>query len=98
MDAPNATPTRMRAAATYVGRSPGERPKSIFLFLLRESGLTKGGLSSHLAKVEEAGYVVVTKGYEGRVPHTDYGMTDDGRAAFRSCRDQLRRALEKLPR
>ena len=69
-----------------------------FLFLLRESGLTKGNLSSHLAKLEEAGYVVVTKGYEGRVPHTDYRMTDDGRQAFRSYRDKMRRALKKLPR
>jgi len=69
-----------------------------FLFLLRESGLTKGNLSSHLAKLEDAGYVVVTKGYEGRVPHTDYRMTDDGREAFRSYRDQMRRALKKLPR
>ena len=69
-----------------------------FLFLLRESGLTKGNLSSHLVKLEEAGYVVVTKGYEGRVPHTDYRMTDDGRTAFRSYRDQMRRALKKLPR
>ena len=69
-----------------------------FLFLLRESGLTKGNLSSHLAKLEEARYVVVTKGYEGRVPHTDYRMTDDGRQAFRSYRDKMRRALKKLPR
>jgi DNA-binding transcriptional ArsR family regulator len=69
-----------------------------FLFLLRESGLTKGNLSSHLAKLEEAGYVVVTKGYEGRVPHTDYRMSEDGREAFRSYRDQMRRALRKLPR
>lgn len=69
-----------------------------FLFLLRESGLTKGNLSSHLAKLEEAGYVVVTKGYEGRVPHTEYRMTDDGREAFRAYRDQMRRALKKLPR
>lgn len=34
-----------------------------FLFLLRESGLTRGNLSSHLAKLEEAGYVAVAKGY-----------------------------------
>ena len=69
-----------------------------FLFLLRESGLTKGNLSSHLAKLEEAGYVVVTKGYRGKVPHTDYRLTDHGRAAFRAYRDQMRRALKKLPR
>jgi DNA-binding MarR family transcriptional regulator len=69
-----------------------------FLFLLRESGLTRGNLSSHLAKLEEAGYVVVTKGYQGKVPHTDYRLTDDGRAAFRSYRDQMRQVLKKLPR
>jgi DNA-binding HxlR family transcriptional regulator len=69
-----------------------------FLFLLRESGLTKGNLSSHLAKLEEAGYVVVTKGYQGKVPHTDYWLTDDGRTAFRAYRDRMRRALKKLPR
>jgi DNA-binding transcriptional ArsR family regulator len=69
-----------------------------FLFLLRESGLTRGNLSSHLAKLEEAGYVVVAKGYQGKVPHTDYRLTDDGRTAFRAYRDRMRRALEKLPR
>jgi len=69
-----------------------------FLFLLRESGLTRGNLSSHLAKLEEAGYVVVKKGYQGKVPHTEYRLTDDGRAAFRSYRAHMRRALEKLPR
>jgi len=69
-----------------------------FLFLLRESGLTRGNLSSHLAKLEEAGYVVVAKGYQGKVPHTDYRLTGDGRKAFRSYRDQMQRALEKLPR
>jgi len=69
-----------------------------FLFLLRESGLTRGNLSSHLSRLEEAGYVVVRKGYLGKVPHTDYRLTDDGRAAFRSYRAQMRRALGKLPR
>jgi DNA-binding MarR family transcriptional regulator len=69
-----------------------------FLFLLRESGLTKGNLSSHLARLEEAGYVAASKGYQGKVPHTEYWLTADGRAAFRSYRDQMRRALRKLPR
>jgi DNA-binding HxlR family transcriptional regulator len=69
-----------------------------FLFLLRESGLTKGNLSSHLARLEEAGYVVVKKGYQGKVPHTDYRLTNDGREAFRAYRDQMRRALRNLPR
>ncbi len=69
-----------------------------FLFLLRESGLTRGNLASHLARLEEAGYVVVRKGYQGRVPHTDYRLSAEGRTAFRSYRDQMRRALKRLPR
>jgi DNA-binding HxlR family transcriptional regulator len=69
-----------------------------FLFLLRESCLSKGNLSSHLSKLEEAGYVVVTKGYQGKVPHTDYRLTDEGRTAFRTYRDRMRQALRKLPR
>jgi DNA-binding HxlR family transcriptional regulator len=69
-----------------------------FLFLLRESGLTKGNLASHLARLEEAGYVVVRKGYQGRIPHTDYRLSAAGRAAFRSYREQMRRTLGRLPR
>lgn len=69
-----------------------------FLFLLRESGLTKGNLASHLARLEEAGYVVVRKGYQGKVPHTDYRLSAAGRAAFRSYREQMRRTLGRLPR
>lgn len=69
-----------------------------FLFLLRESGLTKGNLASHLARLEEAGYVVVRKGYQGKIPHTDYRLSAAGRAAFRSYREQMRRTLGRLPR
>ena len=69
-----------------------------FLFLLRESGLTKGNLASHLARLEEAGYLVVRKGYQGKIPHTDYRLSAAGRAAFRSYRDQMRRTLGRLPR
>jgi len=43
-------------------------------------------------------HVVVTKGYQGKVPHTDYRLTDCGRAACRTCRDKMRQALKKLPR
>ena len=69
-----------------------------FLFLLRESGLTRGNLASHISKLEQAGYVVVEKGYRGRVPHTDYRLSDDGRDAFRAYREQIRRTFKKLPR
>jgi DNA-binding HxlR family transcriptional regulator len=60
-----------------------------FLYLLKESGLTKGNLSVHLSKLEEAGYVEVEKTFRGKVPHTEYHLTSEGKSAF----DQYRKSL-----
>lgn len=68
-----------------------------FLYLLRETGLTKGNLSSHLSKLEGAGYVAIEKTYQGKIPRTICHMTDEGRAAFDDYRDQLKRAADSLP-
>lgn len=70
---------------------------SDFLFLLRETGLTKGNLSAHLMRLEEAGYVKVEKGYRGKVPHTTYSLTEEGRGAFRDYRERMKRAVDSLP-
>ncbi|WP_420813360.1 transcriptional regulator [Plesiocystis pacifica] len=48
--------------------------------------------SSHLAKLEKAGYVAVHKRFVGRKPRTTYTMTERGRAAF----DAYLLALEAL--
>jgi DNA-binding transcriptional ArsR family regulator len=50
-----------------------------FLFLLRLTGLSKGNLSSHLAKLEEAELVVIEKSFVGKVPSTAVKITHDGR-------------------
>ena len=50
-----------------------------FLFLLRESGLTKGNLQSHLARLEEGGYIAIEKGFFGKIPHTVCKLTPAGR-------------------
>jgi len=68
-----------------------------FLYLLRETGLTKGNLSAHLARLEEAGYVYVQKGFRGKIPRTVYSLTDQGRQAFREYRALLKRTVESLP-
>lgn len=68
-----------------------------FLFLLRESGLTKGNLSAHLAKLEDAGYVAVEKSFRGKIPQTTYSLTEAGRAAFQDYRAAMKRAVESLP-
>lgn len=44
--------------------------------------LTDGNLSVHARRLEEAGYIVCTKGFEGRVPKTEYKITAAGRRAF----------------
>lgn len=67
-----------------------------FLFLLNESGLTKGNLSSHLARLEESGYVAVEKGYRGKIPRTLARLTPQGRAAFESYRRNLKSVVAGL--
>ena len=53
-----------------------------FLYLQREGGFTQGNLSSHLAKLEEAGYVAIEKKFKGKLPLTVCRLTPSGRAAF----------------
>jgi DNA-binding MarR family transcriptional regulator len=61
-----------------------------FLYLLNESGMTKGNLSSHLAKLEQAGYIEIVKSFRGKVPHTLVRLTTEGRGAFERYRAQLK--------
>ncbi len=64
-----------------------------FVFLQRESQLTRGNLSSHLVRLEEAGYVRIEKTFRGKVPLTLCSLTRAGRAAFEGYRLAFRRAL-----
>ena len=43
---------------------------------------TDGNLSVHARKLEDAGYVACKKGYDGRVPRTEYSITEQGRGAL----------------
>ena len=53
-----------------------------FLFLMRQTGLTFGNLSSHMTKLEEAGYLKIMKEFRGKKPHTMLKLTPQGRTAF----------------
>jgi len=66
-----------------------------FLYLLRESELTKGNLSSHLAKLEQAGYVEIEKTYRGKLPLTIVRLSKAGRNAFEAYRKNLSGLLGK---
>lgn len=69
-----------------------------YLYVLRQTGLTQGNLSSHLAKLEAAGYVKVEKTFVGKVPRTLLQLTDKGRDALRGYRAKLVSVLEWLPK
>lgn len=64
-----------------------------FVYLQRETGLTPGNLSSHLSRLESAGYVELEKGYRGKVPHTTCRLTDTGARAFGDYRSRLGKVL-----
>lgn len=68
-----------------------------FLFLMRETGLTRGNLSSHMSKLEKAGYVEVEKEFVDKKPRTLLRLTDEGRAAFRAYRENMKQVLDGLP-
>jgi DNA-binding transcriptional ArsR family regulator len=61
--------------------------------LTRLCDLTDGNLSRHLDVLAEAGLVKVTKGYEGRRPHTSCALTATGRKRFREYLSQLEQVL-----
>ena len=54
---------------------------------------TDGNLSVHARKLEEAGYVRVTKGFEDRKPKTEYRLTAKGRRALESYLAQMEQIL-----
>ena len=53
-----------------------------FNFLLTALGVTKGNLSTHIARLVDAGYVTVKKDFRGKIPHTSYRVTRPGRDQF----------------
>lgn len=68
-----------------------------FLFLMNQTGLTRGNLSSHLSKLESAGYVDVQKEFVKKMPRTVLSLTKPGRMAFNEYRQQMKQVLEDLP-
>jgi len=68
-----------------------------FLFLMRQTDLTQGNLSSHMNKLEAAGYIDVEKGFRGRKPRTTLRLTAAGRAAFTAYRERMEQVLRELP-
>jgi DNA-binding MarR family transcriptional regulator len=68
-----------------------------YTFLMNQTGLTWGNLSSHMSKLEEAGYVAVEKSFVGKKPQTMAALTEAGRAAFQTYRRQMEQVFSDLP-
>ncbi len=85
-------PARLLIMATlYAGEQVG------FLYLLGETGLSKGNLSTHLARLEQGGYIRIEKSFRGKVPQTLVSITPEGRSAFQAYRKRLKLLADALP-
>ena len=68
-----------------------------FLFLARQTELTRGNLSSHLTKLENVGYIEVKKEFIDKIPRTLLRLTTTGRTAFKLYRHKIKKMLDDLP-
>ena len=67
-----------------------------FLFLMNQTKLTRGNLSSHLSKLEAAGYVEIKKEFVEKIPRTLLRLTEEGRNAFVEYRQKMQRVLDSF--
>lgn len=68
-----------------------------YVFLKNQTGFSWGNLSTHLNKLEDAGYVAIEKGFKGKKPHTMIHLTKQGRAAFKDYKQNMQQVLDDLP-
>ncbi len=81
-------PVRLRIMSILQGVDRAD-----FKFMLSTLGLSKGNLSSHIDKLEQAKYVKVHKGFNGKMTLTEYSLTKRGRQAlseYWAALDQIR--------
>jgi DNA-binding MarR family transcriptional regulator len=68
-----------------------------YVYLMNLTGLTWGNLSTHLGKLEEAGYIEIQKEFQGKKPHSTICLTTQGRQAFRAYKQSMQQVLDDLP-
>ena len=85
---------RLRIMATLAGLPRGD--EMVFPRLREMLGMTAGNLSTHLRRLEEAGYVSQSKTFTGRTPATYLALTTRGRAAFEEYTRALREMLDAV--
>ncbi|HEX7556406.1 MAG TPA: transcriptional regulator [Leptolinea sp.] len=70
--------------------------KADFVYLQHETGLTRGNLSAHLTKLNEAGYIDIEKKFNGKVPQTMCQITPTGKTAFQNYTEYLKKVVNKI--
>ena len=81
-------PTRLRIMMLLSGVAAVD-----FNFVRSTLGLTKGNISAHISRLEQAGYIKVTKSFQGKIPHTVYRLTAEGKrqlARYWQTMDEIR--------
>jgi DNA-binding MarR family transcriptional regulator len=68
-----------------------------YVFLKNQTGLSWGNLATHLGKLDQAGYVQIKKGYQGKKPHSMIQLTKQGRSAFQAYKRGFQQLLDDLP-
>jgi len=64
-----------------------------FVYLKRATGMTAGNLSTHLTKLENAGFVKIVKSFEGKKPKTTCKLTAKGRKDFQEYRKNILKVM-----
>jgi DNA-binding MarR family transcriptional regulator len=59
-------------------------------------GTTDGNLSVHARKLEEAGYIACSKSFEGRMPRTEYALTESGRKALEKYLNHMEALIQAM--
>ena len=84
-------PARLRIMSLLVSLASHDR--LAYGFVQKHLGLTPGNLTTHLRKLEDAGYIAITKEFQGAKPRTWVEATPAGRDAFAGYLVNLERAL-----
>jgi DNA-binding HxlR family transcriptional regulator len=57
---------------------------------------TDGNISAHARRLEEAGYIVCRKSFQGRIPRTDYELTQQGRTELEAYLDHMEALIRAM--
>ena len=69
-----------------------------FLWVERQTGLTRGNLSSHMSKLESAGYININKEFVDKIPRTLLRITTKGRDALLDYTSNMKQLLDRIER